>query len=335
MAKKPTRSVRANARPKGRLDRPQRDADKGRKPAPTKAREPETKPAASGQDEPDRYSTFVASTDARVTTCPAWKALMQFRHELLTNPRQDSGTDGWWSVWIETMQRWLYGGGNYGHGYYAPSHRDITPDCAVSLADLKGRAVAIGDEHRTMCFPANATYHHRGFVIDWERPFPPITERNPLVEWVESWIDRIQFSEATGHYPWEDPGPRPTDADPSAIDRTDERAAEKLAQSFGAGDNGDAKPKTLPTGADESAGPALTMSQSRVLQTMARFDASRLLTLKMIAEEMDATVRLTEETVRVCVGKLIESKLAERPEGDRSGARLNSAGRKLAGKIAD
>lgn len=123
--------------------------------------------------------------------------------------------------------------------------------------------------------------------------------------------------------------------DPGAIDRAAERAAEKIARVFGAGDNGHTKPPALPAGADESAGPALTVNQSRVLQTMARFDASRLLSSKMIAEEMDATVRLSEETVRLCVGKLIESNLAERPEGDRSGARLNSAGRKLAGKIAD
>lgn len=68
---------------------------------------------------------------------------------------------------------------------------------------------------------------------------------------------------------------------------------------------------------------------------MARFDASELRSSKSIANEMDATVRLSEETVRQCVGKLIESQLAERPEGDRSGARLTRAGRKLAGKIAD
>lgn len=109
----------------------------------------------------------------------------------------------------------------------------------------------------------------------------------------------------------------------------------RVIESLGARDADDAKPKTLPAGGDESAGPALTVNQSRVLQTMARFDASRLLSSKMIAEEMDATVRLSEETVRICVGKLIESNLSERPEGDRSGARLNSAGRKLAGKIAD
>lgn len=114
------------------------------------------------------------------------------------------------------------------------------------------------------------------------------------------------------------------------------RKLNAVARMLGAaGDNGDAKAKTPPAGADESTGPALTVNQSRVLQTMARFDASRLLSAKMIAEEMDPSVRLSEETVRQCVGKLIESGLAERPEGDRSGARLNSVGRKLAGKIAD
>ncbi|HMN39868.1 MAG TPA: hypothetical protein PKE29_03420 [Phycisphaerales bacterium] len=148
-----------------------------------------------------------------------------------------------------------------------------------------------------------------------EPPAPPTVSVSPDL------LDRLQRAAAA--------------VDPGAIDRAAERAAEKIARVFGAGDNGDAKPKTLPAGADESAGPALTVNQSRVLQTMARFDASRLLSSKMIAEEMDATVRLSEETVRLCVGKLIESHLAERPEGDRSGARLNSAGRKLAGKIAD
>lgn len=124
---------------------------------------------------------------------------------------------------------------------------------------------------------------------------------------------------------------------PGAIDRAAERADEVTpARVFGGGDaNGHTKPPALPAGVDESAGPALTVNQSRVLQTMALFDASRLLSSKMIAEEMNAITRLSEETVRQSVGRLIESKLAERPEGDRSGARLTTVGRKLAGKIAD
>ena len=123
--------------------------------------------------------------------------------------------------------------------------------------------------------------------------------------------------------------------DSGAIDGAEERTPENIVPAIGKVHNGDAKPQALPACANESAGLALTANQSRVLQTMARFDASRLLSSKMIADEMDASARLSEETVRKCVGKLIESQLAERPEGGRSGARLNNAGRKLAGKIAD
>ncbi|MCW5755345.1 MAG: hypothetical protein KIT24_11615 [Phycisphaeraceae bacterium] len=130
--------------------------------------------------------------------------------------------------------------------------------------------------------------------------------------------------------------------DPSVIDLAAERAAQKIARVVGSGDdNGHAKPPALPAGADESAGPALTANQSRVLQTMALFDPSLLLSSKMIAAETEdrqaipPLPALSDETVRQCVVKLIESNLAERPEGDRSGARLTMAGRKLAGKIAD
>ena len=80
--------------------------------------------------------------------------------------------------------------------------------------------------------------------------------------------------------------------------------------------------------------PALTENQSRVLQTMADFDGSLLLSAKAIAAAMKADVRLSEETVRQCVAKLVEVDLAERPDGPRSGARLNNKGRRLAGKIA-
>lgn len=126
------------------------------------------------------------------------------------------------------------------------------------------------------------------------------------------------------------------DRDTGVGDRTPLSNAGEGGVSAGGGvDDPDAIPKAPSNIAEESAGPALTVNQSRVLQTMARFDASRLLSAKMIAEEMDARVRLSEETVRQSVRKLIESNLAERPEGDRSGARLNRAGRKLAGKIVD
>jgi hypothetical protein len=97
----------------------------------------------------------------------------------------------------------------------------------------------------------------------------------------------------------------------------------------------DRKPPAPPAGDSEPTGPALTNNQSLVLRTMARFDGSLLLSAAKIAAEMNPATRLSEETVRQCVGKLIESNLAERPEGERSGARLTNAGRKLAVKIAD
>jgi len=121
-----------------------------------------------------------------------------------------------------------------------------------------------------------------------------------------------------------------------AIDRAAERAAEKTARVFGGGDdNGHAKRPALPAGADESAGPALTVNQSRVLQTMARLDASRLESADAIAAEMNAAGRLSARTIGPIVRRLIELRLAERPEGDRGGARLTMAGRRLAAKIAD
>jgi hypothetical protein len=189
---------------------------------PAKAREAVSNAVAASDAPLEKYAAFIASSDVRVTTCPAWKSLMQFRQELLTNPRQDSGVLCWWSRWVGTMQHWLYGGGGWGNGYYGPSHRETTPDCAVCVADLERRTHELygkskryksdsANESRTMFFPANSTYHYNGFVVDWTQPFPPIALRGPLVEWIESWIDRIQYVEATGRYPWEpDTPPTPT-----------------------------------------------------------------------------------------------------------------------------
>jgi len=124
------------------------------------------------------------------------------------------------------MQRWLHGGGNWGNGYYAPTHRTTMPDCAVCLATVKNKlhgpassfAAGPGDDNCTMLFRANATYEYDGFVIDWAKPFPPIAERGPIVEWVESWIDRIQFIETTGWAPWDtDVPPTPTVSEPPEV----------------------------------------------------------------------------------------------------------------------
>lgn len=200
----------------------------------------------------------------------------------------------------------------------------------------------------TACGPAGSIELHDlldGFA-DTGIP-AELHKRESAIEWAESWmnarerqlakpaavsvspelLDQLQRAAAA--------------VDLHAIDRAAERAAEKIARVFGAGDNGDAMPKTLLAGADEPAGPALTVNQSRVLRAMARFDASQLPTVAMIAKETvdpeasPPVPALSDEGVRQCVVKLIESSLAERPEGVRSGARLTKAGRKLAGKIAD
>jgi hypothetical protein len=155
-------------------------------------------------------------------------------------------------------------------------------------------------------------------------------KRLSAIEWAESWMNARERQLC-----------QPATVDPGAIDRAAERAAERVARSFGVGDNGNAKPPAPPADIHESTGPALTASQSRVLKTMAMFDTSKLLSSKMIADETEdresrpPTAGLSEETVRLCVGKLIKLNLAERPEGERSGARLTTPGRKLAGKIAD
>lgn len=88
-------------------------------------------------------------------------------------------------------------------------------------------------------------------------------------------------------------------------------------------------------GATEAAAPALTNSQTRVLQALARVDGSRLLSSELIASEMDIAHRLSERTIGPIVQRLVALGLAERPEGTRSGARLTPSGRRLASKIAD
>ena len=111
--------------------------------------------------------------------------------------------------------------------------------------------------------------------------------------------------------------------------------------SMGGGGNAGTKPTTPPVGANESAGFTLTPNQWLVLQAMARFDSSRTLSAAMIATETadfqanPPRPPLSEETVRKCILKLIEVKLADRPEGGRLGSRLTLKGRKLAKNSED
>lgn len=100
-------------------------------------------------------------------------------------------------------------------------------------------------------------------------------------------------------------------------------------------DPGNVPPLTTPDRLEDSCTLALTVNQSRVLQTMDMFDPSRPAFLPDIAEEMNADWRLSVRTIGTIVQKLVELRLAERLEGGRSGARLTMAGRRLAKKIAD
>ncbi|MCW5775866.1 MAG: hypothetical protein KIS87_05405 [Phycisphaeraceae bacterium] len=85
--------------------------------------------------------------------------------------------------------------------------------------------------------------------------------------------------------------------------------------------------------AQDAAPPPLTENEVAVLNTLAKFDASRLPSVAMIEEEMDG--RLSRRAIQPIVVRLIELGLAERPRGERGGVRLTLAGRRLAPKIAD
>lgn len=95
------------------------------------------------------------------------------------------------------------------------------------------------------------------------------------------------------------------------------------------------KPRRPATSEAEDTPLALTENQTLVLATMAQFDGSRLLSAARIEGDMRPAERLSQETIRKTVAKLIKLKLAERPEGPRSGARLTMNGRRLVPKIAD
>lgn len=81
--------------------------------------------------------------------------------------------------------------------------------------------------------------------------------------------------------------------------------------------------------------PPLTDNEVAVINTLARFDPLQLASASKIEAEMDATNRRSPRTIGKAVTRLIELGLAERPRGDRSGARLTRAGRRVARKVAD
>lgn len=81
--------------------------------------------------------------------------------------------------------------------------------------------------------------------------------------------------------------------------------------------------------------PALTANQIIVMRTMARFDPSQLLSAARIEEAIDPSRRISVRTIGDVVRRLHELGYAERPEGDRRGARLTTRGRRILRKIAD
>ncbi len=86
---------------------------------------------------------------------------------------------------------------------------------------------------------------------------------------------------------------------------------------------------------DAEASTPLTQAQAKILHAMAQFDARRLLPVTAIVEALPHESPLSDKTVRACLRKLIDCGLAERPEGERSGARLTMAGFRLAAKMTD
>ena len=85
----------------------------------------------------------------------------------------------------------------------------------------------------------------------------------------------------------------------------------------------------------EGQAPALTKSEQTTLTTMANFDPSRLASASDVSAAMPAATQLSDRTIGPAIRKLISLELAERPEGDKQGARLTIKGRKRAAQLAD
>jgi hypothetical protein len=86
---------------------------------------------------------------------------------------------------------------------------------------------------------------------------------------------------------------------------------------------------------DNDQEPSLTPNQSLVLRMMARYVVSELASVAGILGQMQPKERLSERTVGDAVRHLIKLGLAERPQGERLGARLTREGRTLAENISD
>ena len=79
---------------------------------------------------------------------------------------------------------------------------------------------------------------------------------------------------------------------------------------------------------------SLDKKQKWVMAAMARSELSDLLSLDTICTAAASEGNVSERTAGTIVKKFISLKLAERPQGDKKGARLTTRGRRLATKIA-
>jgi RIO-like serine/threonine protein kinase len=86
---------------------------------------------------------------------------------------------------------------------------------------------------------------------------------------------------------------------------------------------------------DNEEPPALTECETRVLEALGTFHQMQLATIpKVVAAVQEYGPNISERTVGEAINRLCALVLAERPLGEKKGARLTTAGRRLLPKIA-
>lgn len=120
-------------------------------------------------------------------------------------------------------------------------------------------------------------------------------------------------------------------------DKRDERLdgeGQKVLMQAVLGQASDDDPAGQGDGEDEAQAPGLTKGESTTLHTLALIDPAVLASTSYVTDTMAAKERLSETTTRKAIKKLVSLGLAERPEGERQGARLTIKGRRLSNKLA-
>lgn len=85
----------------------------------------------------------------------------------------------------------------------------------------------------------------------------------------------------------------------------------------------------------EEQAPALKQNELVTLKALALFGPNRLATSTDVGNEMTPADRLSPRTIQPAIRRLMELDLAERPEGDKHGARATLKGQRLVLDIAD